>query len=273
MPCFWCKIHIMTVEYGYDVVVDKSLEEATDRLKTYLRKGRYMPGYKLGIRAVYEPVLRQMALEAGFTELAVGCLGGVGVTDMEENLKFPQAKEQRIQVSINSPNRYGIGRRRYDGLDAVGWVIDQCLPDYTTGCDPLRAQILEQQLEVCDLNSKLSSKDKTPIPPLAWSVDLSGKISFWYNPLERNAKAGAYPLSALRGYANENPHSMVLKANQKTDRANKPSLGIFEKQKRALDVLCTRSDKAGRRLFRIAMLKAPRDLADRYVHHLEYLKT
>lgn len=271
MPCFWCKIHIMIKEHQHEIVVCNELEGANLELKSYLQWGVYMPNYKRGLRAVYEPELRQKVLNAGFTELAIGCLGGIGITDMTPGEDFPQDPNQKAVVDINAPNRYKIGRRKYDAIEAVRWIIDVNYPDYPNGRDPLRAEILKQQKELSQINLKLCGTSKTQVSPIGWNVDDFGKITFNYNPMENVAMYGKYSIRELQGYANGNKRSVILKANQKKDNHEPSNLSMDEKSAKVLGKLCKRTDALGKRLFRIAMLRASRAVADKFAHHLEYL--
>ena len=194
-------------------------------LLKYLCKGMLDCDYKEGNNPyVLEPVVRDMALRAGYTEFALSCLGGMGYTDLVESGKWPQEPREKFTVKVYAPNtnRYGLEVGCHDGIRAVRWVAQTQQPDLPEG-DLLRDSVLERLSQFDALRQDLQESGKRWLSLESWHFHLDGSMDYWLNPMDQLYSAGCYSQDDLRSWLNDDPKSPVLKANQdKLKQQKKP---------------------------------------------------
>lgn len=232
-------------------------------LLNYLGEGTLDSSYKEGnIPYISEPVVRDLALRAGYTEFALGCLDwldGMGHTDLVESKKWPQKEEERFTVSFNAPNRYGlIGY--FDGVKIVRSVVETQEPDMPEGQDLLQRSVLERLGQFDTLRDELKKSGKKWFSLGSWRFHLDGSMDYWLNPMDqRTYGAGWYSQDDLTSWLNDNPKSPVLRANQDKLRQQEPK-GERKTYKDYYAEELTKlvsGGEADRRLLTIALISCP----------------
>lgn len=252
-----------------DALTDRiEMASAKDELQNYLREGRSDSSYKnREVRFIEASRMRELTLRAGYTEFALGLMNRMGTTDLERSERFPQNESDRLAITVKSPNIYGLEEGRYDEVEVVDWLINNKEPDYPSGRDPLRRQVLREIEEVGDIRKSLIEKGKHVFSLSMWDKSTAGKTYFLLNPgYADEARFGWYTVPELRGWLNNNPRSRVLKVNQKEKPMKEKRHYWKSRYAENLGRLVKRKDVEGQRLFRMALMGCPfEDLVERYV--------
>ncbi|MBP9819562.1 hypothetical protein KBC79_02370 [Candidatus Woesebacteria bacterium] len=261
-------------------------ENARRKLLYYLVSGTQDGSYKEGdIPCVSSEKVRDLALNAGFTELAlVGC-HWFGATDLVESKRWPQEPSEKFKITMYAPNRYGLEPgATYDGVSTSRHIASQYSPDQPLGQDPVREEILQAISQLEELKEKLRAKGKHWYSLQNWNYSFEGDVRFWLNPTDQKINdSGWYSLEELTAWLNDEPENPVLRSNREKEHAeqkNAPRKTYKEMYAEALVALHqkvqeqteeTRDATKQRQLYEIALLRCPfPELVAQYVHTLTH---
>ena len=153
----------MVVELNMPSDLRAEYAAAHTQLINYLHNGSIDEGYKEGnIPNVSEYDVRDLLLNAGYTELALTLGYGPASTDLIQSKRHPQSPEQKFTINIYGPDRYHLGIGEHDGVQALLWVAETKTPDILTGRDVLRDNILHGLRQHNILKQELERKGKKP---------------------------------------------------------------------------------------------------------------
>ena len=236
------------------------------KLQKYLKEGTRDHFYKDGTPHVFEIEVRDLALRAGYTNLALGYLDGQGSTDLVVSKEQPKDGNITFTVSVRVPTSIPTGS--YGGIEFVGWYIDNNPPDFPEGQDELQIRILEELAQFDLLRKQLNSSGKQWLSLDLWDFCLDGSIMYWLNPFDQERySSGWYSLNDLRGWLENDPNCPILMQNNEelSSRRRLAQRGSFK------DVYSKQLDELSRgggeksRLLTIALMKCPfPDLVERY---------
>ncbi|HCM82016.1 MAG: hypothetical protein UV63_C0044G0006 [Microgenomates group bacterium GW2011_GWC1_43_11] len=192
-----------------------------EELHTYLRYGQKDYTYRSGLPHVSEEHVRDLALGAGHTLLALGGLGSGGWTDLRQDKRCPNDPIARFPLIFHIP-MFGLRKDVwYDGVRAVRRIVEHQPPDLPEGQDPLRNGVLEKIRQFALLKEQLRQAGKRGFSFGTWSFDwVDTSMSFFLNPFDQEKhSSGRFSLIELEQWLNDDQSCPVLKENQEALRA------------------------------------------------------